>query len=84
MPQRSARTELRRLLLPPLLAAQAAAAHAQAQPQIDYLSLAQGAVPVGVGGECVKISPPLSIPEDALRESVAVFEEAVDEVCRGL
>ncbi|MBK6864479.1 MAG: OmpA family protein [Ideonella sp.] len=51
MPQRSARTELRRLLLPPLLAAQAAAAHAQAQPQIDYLSLAQGAVPVGVGGD---------------------------------
>jgi 4-aminobutyrate aminotransferase/diaminobutyrate-pyruvate transaminase/4-aminobutyrate aminotransferase/(S)-3-amino-2-methylpropionate transaminase len=40
--------------------------------------------PVGVGGECVKISPPLSIPEDALRESVAVLEEAVDEVCRGL
>ncbi len=37
--------------------------------------------PVGVGGECVKISPPLSIEEDALRESLAVFEEAVDEVC---
>ena len=40
--------------------------------------------PVGVGGECVKISPPLSIDEDCLRESVAVFEEAVDVVCRGL
>jgi 4-aminobutyrate aminotransferase-like enzyme len=39
--------------------------------------------PVGVAGECVKISPPLSIAEDALRESVEVFAAAVDEVCRG-
>ena len=36
--------------------------------------------PVGVGGECIKISPPLTITEDALRESIAVLEEAVDEV----
>ncbi|MCF7839132.1 MAG: aspartate aminotransferase family protein [Candidatus Marinimicrobia bacterium] len=36
--------------------------------------------PVGIAGECVKIAPPLSIPEDALRESLQVFEEAVDEV----
>lgn len=36
--------------------------------------------PVGVGGECLKISPPLIIPEDALRESIAVFEEAIDEI----
>ena len=36
--------------------------------------------PVGIAGECVKIAPPLSIPEDALRESVQVFEEAVDAV----
>ncbi|MCX7886753.1 MAG: aminotransferase class III-fold pyridoxal phosphate-dependent enzyme [Verrucomicrobiae bacterium] len=36
--------------------------------------------PVGVAGECIKIAPPLTIAEDALRESVAVFEEAVDEV----
>ncbi len=35
--------------------------------------------PVGIGGECLKISPPLSITEDALRESLQVFEEAVDE-----
>jgi len=34
--------------------------------------------PVGIAGECVKIAPPLTIPEDALRESVEVFEEAVD------
>ncbi len=36
--------------------------------------------PVGIGGECLKISPPLTIAEDALRESIAVFEEAIDEV----
>ena len=31
--------------------------------------------PVGVAGECLKICPPLTIPEEALRESLAVFEE---------
>jgi len=36
--------------------------------------------PVGIGGECVKIAPPLVISEEALRESLAVFEQAVDEV----
>jgi 4-aminobutyrate aminotransferase/diaminobutyrate-pyruvate transaminase/4-aminobutyrate aminotransferase/(S)-3-amino-2-methylpropionate transaminase len=36
--------------------------------------------PVGAGGECLKIAPPLTIPEDALRESIAVLNEAVDEV----
>ncbi|MBZ5670550.1 MAG: aspartate aminotransferase family protein, partial [Acidobacteriia bacterium] len=36
--------------------------------------------PVGMSGECIKIAPPLIITEDALRESVQVFEEAVDEV----
>lgn len=36
--------------------------------------------PVGIGGECLKISPPLTISEDALRESIAVFEDAIDEV----
>lgn len=39
--------------------------------------------PVGVGGECIKIAPPLNIAEDALRESVRVFDEAVDQVLRG-
>jgi len=34
--------------------------------------------PVGVRGECIKIAPPLSIPEDALCESLEVFAEAVD------
>lgn len=36
--------------------------------------------PVGIGGECIKIAPPLTITEEALRESIQVFEEAVDEV----
>ncbi len=36
--------------------------------------------PVGGQGECVKIAPPLCITEDALRESIQVLEEALDEV----
>ncbi len=39
--------------------------------------------PVGVGGECLKICPPLTIDEDALRESIEVFEEAIDAVVGG-
>jgi 4-aminobutyrate aminotransferase-like enzyme len=38
--------------------------------------------PVAASGECVKIAPPLTIAEDALRESLQVFEEAVDEVLK--
>ena len=36
--------------------------------------------PVGIGGECLKIAPPLTITEDALRESLQVFEAACDAV----
>jgi 4-aminobutyrate aminotransferase-like enzyme len=36
--------------------------------------------PVGAYGECLKIAPPLMITEDALRESLQVYEEACDEV----
>lgn len=36
--------------------------------------------PVGIGGECVKISPPLMINEEALREGIAVFEEVCEEI----
>lgn len=36
--------------------------------------------PVGIGGECIKIAPPLNINEEALREGLAVLEESVDEV----
>jgi len=38
--------------------------------------------PVAASGECLKIAPPLTIPEDALRESLQAFEEAVDEVLK--
>lgn len=36
--------------------------------------------PVGIGGECIKIAPPLVITEEALREALGVLEEACDEV----
>lgn len=36
--------------------------------------------PVGIAGECLKIAPPLVMTEAELRESIAVFEEAIDEV----
>lgn len=36
--------------------------------------------PVGAGGECIKIAPPLTISEEALRESIQVLAEALDEV----
>jgi len=39
--------------------------------------------PVGAGGNCLKIAPPLTISEEALRESIQVLEEAVDEVLGG-
>ena len=39
--------------------------------------------PVGIAGECIKIAPPLVIPEDALRESIDVLAEACDEVLGG-
>ena len=36
--------------------------------------------PVGIAGECIKISPPLVINEEALREGLYVLEESIDEV----
>jgi 4-aminobutyrate aminotransferase/(S)-3-amino-2-methylpropionate transaminase len=36
--------------------------------------------PVGSYGECVKIAPPLTTTEEALREGIAVFEEALSAV----
>jgi len=36
--------------------------------------------PVGIAGECLKIAPPLTLNEEALRESLQVFESAIDEV----
>jgi 4-aminobutyrate aminotransferase-like enzyme len=36
--------------------------------------------PVGIAGECIKISPPLVINQEALEESLQVLEEACDEI----
>jgi 4-aminobutyrate aminotransferase / (S)-3-amino-2-methylpropionate transaminase / 5-aminovalerate transaminase len=36
--------------------------------------------PVGIAGECIKISPPLIISEEALKEGIKVLEEACDEI----
>ena len=39
--------------------------------------------PVGFGGGAIKICPPLMIDEEALIESIGVFEEALAECLRG-
>ena len=39
--------------------------------------------PVGAWGQTVKIAPPLTIPEEALREGLNVLAEAFDEVMGG-
>ena len=39
--------------------------------------------PVGIGGECIKIAPPLVINEEALKEGIGVLEEACDAVAGG-
>ena len=36
--------------------------------------------PVGIGGECIKIAPPLNITEVQLRDGLSVLEEACDEI----
>lgn len=51
--------------------------------QINYSCLRKGLLmfaPVGIAGECVKIAPPLSISEHALKESLDVFDESLAEV----
>ncbi len=51
--------------------------------QINYSCFRKGLLmfaPVGVGGECVKIAPPLCITEAALRESLDVLDESLAEV----
>ncbi len=56
---------------------------AETATKINVASFHKGLLmfgPVGVGGGCVKIAPPLTISEAALRESVVVFEEACAEV----
>ena len=39
--------------------------------------------PVGAGGQTVKIAPPLTIPQAALEEGLAVLTEATDEAVAG-
>lgn len=39
--------------------------------------------PVGYNGSTVKIAPPLCITEEALRESLEAFEDAVNESLAG-
>ncbi len=39
--------------------------------------------PVGIAGECIKISPPLSTPLDALEEGLAVLEESCEQAISG-
>jgi 4-aminobutyrate aminotransferase-like enzyme len=39
--------------------------------------------PVGVGGGCVKIAPPLCINEAALREGLEVLRTTIREVVKG-
>ena len=39
--------------------------------------------PVGIAGECIKISPPLIISKEALSEGLDVLEEACDEIIGG-
>lgn len=51
--------------------------------KINIASMQKGLLmfaPVGLGGASIKIAPPLVINEEALKESLQVFEEAVDEV----
>ncbi|HUV07239.1 MAG TPA: aminotransferase class III-fold pyridoxal phosphate-dependent enzyme, partial [Spirochaetia bacterium] len=36
--------------------------------------------PVGIGHECIKIAPPLTIPRDALEEGLSVLDKVCDEV----
>jgi len=38
--------------------------------------------PVGYAGASVKVSPPLMVTEEPLREGIAVLEEAMEEICQ--
>ncbi len=56
---------------------------AETAVRINQLCFQRGLLmfaPVGFGGHTLKISPPFTIAEPALRESIAVFEQAIDDV----
>jgi len=51
--------------------------------RINEICLEKGLLmfaPVGIGGECIKIAPPLTTPKDALLEGLSVLAEACDIV----
>lgn len=51
--------------------------------KINIAALQKGLLmfaPVGLQGATLKVVPPLNITEEALRESIRVFEESVDEI----
>ena len=57
--------------------------HPEAASRIVRRAVEKGLMlfaPVGYRGASVKISPPLTTPEDALREGLAVIEAAIEEV----
>jgi 4-aminobutyrate aminotransferase/diaminobutyrate-pyruvate transaminase/4-aminobutyrate aminotransferase/(S)-3-amino-2-methylpropionate transaminase len=57
--------------------------HPEAAARIVRRAVEKGLMlfaPVGYRGASVKISPPLTTPEDALREGLAVIEAAIEEV----
>jgi len=61
--------------------------HPEAASRIVRRAVEKGLMlfaPVGYRGASVKISPPLTIPEDAIREGLTVLEEAIQEVLKEL
>lgn len=50
--------------------------------KVCTLAMEKGLLMVHTGRESIKIGPPLSIPEDALLEGLAVLEEAIEEAKR--
>lgn len=61
--------------------------HPEAASRIVRRAVEKGLMlfaPVGYRGASVKISPPLTTPEDALREGLAVLEESIQEVLEEL
>jgi 4-aminobutyrate aminotransferase-like enzyme len=46
---------------------------------ISELAMRKGLLVVHTGRESIKLGPPLTIPEAALREGIEVFRESVEE-----
>ena len=50
--------------------------------KVSERAMQKGLLLVHTGRESIKVAPPLTIPEDALREGIEVFEEAIAEIER--